>query len=274
MSAAFDRYRRLLQLPEADLPLDEACLLVSAHFHPGLDVGAQLERVDQLAAAVEKPTVDGVVAHLFGPGGFRGDIDDYANPANSFLDQVLDRRLGIPITLSVVAMEVARRVGADLVGVGMPGHFLLGDPERDRYLDVFSGGVVLDADACGRMFEAQFGSRHGFDPSWLAPVGRFSVLARVLANLKANFDAAGDHRSLARVLELRLEVPGVSAAERLELADALGAMGSFDKAADQLEGLADLIDGSAGPDGVQDGAVAERAVALRNRARRSRARLN
>src|SRR3954468_18824427 len=108
-SEATERLAALVAGPEGALPLDEAAFLVAAHAHPGLDVDAQLRRLDDLAAGVAAPHLDALRRHLFGELGFSGNDVDYYDPANSFLDDVLDRRLGLPITLAVLMMEVGRR---------------------------------------------------------------------------------------------------------------------------------------------------------------------
>ena len=117
----------LLVLCPDDFALDEACLLIAGHARPGIDIERCLGELDRLAGEVLPPTLDGLVSTLFGGSGFRGNADDYYDPDNSYLDQVLQRRLGLPITLAVLAIEVGRRAGVPLWGVSMPGHFLLRD---------------------------------------------------------------------------------------------------------------------------------------------------
>ncbi len=140
---ATDAFIALVQGPENALHLDHAALLLAAHAEPGLDVGAQLDRIDDLAARCPAPTLDGVRGLLFEDMGFSGDTEYYSDPRNSLLDQVLDRRLGIPISLSVLMMEVGRRVGVPLEGVAMPGHFLVRQPRTspgaDRPLPRWAG---------------------------------------------------------------------------------------------------------------------------------------
>lgn len=215
------------------MALDEACVLVAAHAIPGLDVDAQLARLDELAAGVEGEGAGAVVAHLCHDLGFAGERDAYGEPWTSLLPEVLDRRRGIPISLAVVAMEVARRRGAVLHGVGMPGHFLVRDDEG-RFLDLFEGGRPLDADGCRAVFERLHpGGR--WDPAFLEPVGATSIVTRVLANLANAYRRTGDRAALAWTLGLRLLLPGASTRERRELAVLLGALGRFDQAATVLE---------------------------------------
>lgn len=265
------RWEALLAGPEDSVPLDMACLLISARLQAGVavSVGDQQRRLDALAEQIPEASADGVVDHLFRSGQFRGNTDDYTDPANSYLDRVLDRRLGIPISLAILAVEVGRRVGVTLHGVGLPGHFLLGvGSEPDRFIDVFSGGVDLDAEACQRLYEAGFGAGAPFDRAWLEPVRAFAVLSRVLANLKNSLTARGQLRPLAEALTLRADVPGVPASDRLKLGDVLTALGRFVEAADCYEQVAELVESSGDdPDG-------GRVAALRSRAVAARARLN
>lgn len=215
------------------MALDEACLLVAAHALPGLDVDAQLARLDELAAGVRGHGAGAVVAHLCDHLGFTGEREGYEEPWTSLLPEVLDRRRGIPISLAVVAMEVARRRGVALHGIGMPGHFLVRDDEG-RYLDLFEGGRPLDADACRGIFE-RLNPGGRWDPAFLEPVGATAIVTRTLANLANAYRRTGDRAALAWTLGLRLLLPGVSTRERRELAVLLGALGRFDQAATVLE---------------------------------------
>ena len=107
-----DRFAELLARPEPEIPLDEAALLIAAHAHPDLDLDARLAQLDALAASAAGLSADELATRLFVTEGFTGNESDYGDPRNSFLDDVLDRHLGIPITLSVVMLEVGRRVRA------------------------------------------------------------------------------------------------------------------------------------------------------------------
>jgi regulator of sirC expression with transglutaminase-like and TPR domain len=156
------RFAALVARPDDEIPLDEAALLIAAHARPELDVAAELGRLDELAAGCKEPTVDGVAHHLFDELGFRGNTEQYQDPDNSYLDQVLRRRLGIPITLSVLTMEVGRRLGVLFDGVGMPGHFLIRHrAEPATFLDPFGGGRRLDVAGCRAIFNSLGGTGPG-----------------------------------------------------------------------------------------------------------------
>lgn len=247
------RFAALVALPDGEIPLDEAALLIAAEARPDLDVAAEIGRLDELAAGCKEPTLDGLTHHLFTELGFRGNAENYGDPDNSYLDQVVRRRVGIPITLSVLTMEIGRRLGVPLDGVGMPGHFLVrsrADP--GRFLDPFGGGRHLDAAGCRALFATLGGtdpgdrgrlpdgggvSRLQWHDAYLAPVGPRAILTRMLLNLQGLF-LPSDLRSAAWVLELRLTIPGLSIADRLGLARALGSMGRFGSAAAELDRVA------------------------------------
>ena len=255
------RFIEVVQGPEADVPLDEAALLIAKHAYPDLDVPAHLGRLDELADTCFAPTLDALVEHLFVDQNFHGNADDYYDPRNSFLNDVLDRRIGLPITLSVLTMEVGRRIGVPVAGVSMPGHFLLRDRvDPEVFVDPFARGALLDRAGCEKRFHAVQGPGAQFDDSFLEPIGKRAILARMLANLRVVYVQASDRRALSWVLRLRTSVPGTRVQERAELASVLASCGDFAGAAGELEALADVL-----PD-ERDRRLGE--------ARRLRARLN
>lgn len=246
--------------PDAEIPLDEAAALIGAHAAPGIDVGHQLARLDDLAGTCPAPTLDGLCRHLFDDLGFAGNRDDYLDPRNSYLHEVLDRRTGIPISLSVVTLEVGRRLGVPLAGVGMPSHFLVRHlAEPAAFLDPFDGGVRLTEADCEAIFRT-LGGTGAWVPDYLDPVGPRAILTRMLANLQGIF-MPRDLRSASWVVRLRLLIPGLELRERVALARALGSLGQFDAAGAALEAAADA-------------APPEDADRLRAQARALRARSN
>ena len=243
MSGPSGRFVELVQRPEPEVALDEAALLIAAHAYPDLDVGGQLARLDELAEACPEPTLDGLRQHLFAGLGFTGNTRRYADPRNSFLNDVLDRRVGIPITLSVLTMEVGRRVGLQLQGVGMPGHFLVRHVPDGSVLDPFSRGRLLDAEQCEELFHDVHGAEAAFHTSLMAPVGPRAILARMLANLRHVYGAMGNAPSLGWVLRLRASIPARTPHELAELAGVLDSLGRFAEAADAVEALAEQMTG-------------------------------
>jgi regulator of sirC expression with transglutaminase-like and TPR domain len=204
-----ERFEALVDGPEPSVPLDEAMFVIANHSTPTLDVPAQLARLDDLAAQCSSDTLEGLARHLFAAGRFTGNQNDYYDPDNSFLDRVLDRRLGIPISLSVLAIEVGRRVGVPLVGVGLPGHFIVRSAtDSGVFLDPFGGGALLDRAGCIELFRSVMSSTRGFDDSMLEPVGTFAVLTRVLTNLEHIYGRRADTETVAWVRRLLVAIPG------------------------------------------------------------------
>ncbi|HVF73614.1 MAG TPA: transglutaminase-like domain-containing protein [Acidimicrobiales bacterium] len=256
------RFQRLVQGSESGVRLDEGALLIAAHAHPGLDVDAEVARIDALAAACPAPTFEALRTHLFGTLGFRGNVEDYGDPRNSYLNDVLDRRVGLPITLSVLVLEVGRRLGVPFVGIGLPGHFVVRHEAVPRVLlDPFEGGRLLTPEDCAERVASIYGDAVAFTPDMLQPVGTRAILARMLANLKQRFALTGDVMGAEWALRLRTAIPEVDTRELGELAGAQAAIGHFRAAAETLEDMATQLPEDA----------AAKAVA---RARRLRARLN
>lgn len=184
---------RFAALLERDpVPLDEAALAIAAEDTPDLEPAVYLARLDHLAERVRARAPAGAASILKAlrevlhvEEGFRGNDADYYDPRNSFLNHVLDRRLGIPITLSVLWMEVGRRAGLRLQGVGFPGHFLAkyaspGGPEV--FVDAYHGGEMLSADECAARHHARSGQE--LDRRHLEGVSHRQLLARMLHNLR------------------------------------------------------------------------------------------
>lgn len=231
-----DRWSELVQRPEPEVRLDAAALLISECANPDLDVAGQLARLDSIAAGVGRPDVADLCQVLFDELDLTGDEESYDDPANSYLDQVLDRRRGIPITLAVLMIEVGRRCGVELEGVGMPGHFLVRDPSRpEELIDAFRGGRRLDRAGCERLFHSSTGGSGPLTPEMLGAAGPHAILARMLANLDASFMRRNDRKSLTWLCELRTRLPAASVGDRAQLASRLAVLGRFDTAASVLE---------------------------------------
>jgi len=189
-STARARFAALLE--RDPVPLDEAALAIAAEDDPDLEPAVYLARLDALGARVRERAPEGAAATLkvlrevlHVEEGFRGNDVDYYDPRNSFLSRVLDRHLGIPISLSVLWIEVARRAGLPLEGVGFPGHFLVkyaarGGPEV--FVDAYHGGEMLSADECAARHHARSGQE--LDRRHLEGVTPRQILARMLHNLR------------------------------------------------------------------------------------------
>src|SRR5262245_30811084 len=141
--------------------------------------------------------------HLFEDLGFRGNQDDYYDPKNSFLNEVIDRRVGNPITLSVVYMEVGRRLALPLEGVSFPGHFLVKyrTPEGDLLLDPYHSGMALSRSELEQRLERAFGKKTTLQPSHLQTATKRQILTRMLNNLRGIYQQVGDAPRERGVLE-------------------------------------------------------------------------
>jgi regulator of sirC expression with transglutaminase-like and TPR domain len=236
-------FAELVARPEPEIPLDEATLLIAAHAHSDLDVDVPLQQLDALATRAAGCSARELATLLFVTEGFRGNDTDYGDPRNSFLDDVLDRHLGIPITLSVVMLEVGRRVGVQLHGVGMPGHFLVGGGPGE-WFDPFHDGVQLDLAGCAALFAQQHANAR-FRAQFLMPVGPRAIVQRMLANLQHTY-LQRDPSAVVWVVRLRLRVPGLTLSQRGDLAGLLGRLGQFAEAARELDVLAEMLPGEGG----------------------------
>lgn len=228
------RLAEYVETPGTAVMLEEALLLV-ASCRPGetRHPATGLALLDRMAAAVSSADADGVCRAVFGEHGFRGDEVDYHDPRNSLLDEVLARRTGIPITLAVVVIAVARRVGVELRPIGAPGHFLVLDARTGSFLDPFRGGARVPDKSIERARAAAPG---GFDP--FAVVDGRAVLSRVLNNLQNSY-VSRDRAALDWMLDLRLQMPHELHGDPLVLTALCERRGRFDDAARLLVDLAE-----------------------------------
>jgi len=205
--------------PDHGIDLLQGALLIAKDEYPGLDLNAQVRRLEDLAAPLQACRFSsmrvteraGMIAdYLYRQCGFRGNGGDYHDPRNSFLNDVLDRRLGIPISLAVVYIEVARRAGATVHGVGFPGHFLvrLDDPGRNEALlaDPYADGAVLDREALERLLAQATGGPRKLESAMLMPANPRQMLARMLMNLRGIYAARGDYPRLLVVLDRLIDL--------------------------------------------------------------------
>lgn len=180
--------------------------------------------------------VAGIDSELFANLGFRGDLADYNNPENSYLDRVIDRRTGLPITLSLVYMEIAQRVGLRCDGVGYPGHFIVrcGEPESPIYLDPFHQGDRLDREELlARLRGMELG---GVSPeATLAAVTRRQMLQRMLTNLRRSYRQLGDYHRWCEAVTLQLQLEPWNAALLGERGMLNYRLGNVAQAEDDLE---------------------------------------
>jgi len=180
-STVIDRAERLAELAY-DGRLAEASLELSRFVHPNLDVSAALARLDAMAARVDGDTHLALRRVIAIEDGIGGNVDDYHDPSNSFLHRVLETRRGIPITLSVLWIEVGRRAGIEMVGVGLPGHFVV--YAGGQMVDPFHYGEAIGFDEAAGLVAAALGGSPRLDRSWLSPVDTTGIMQRMLRNLE------------------------------------------------------------------------------------------
>jgi regulator of sirC expression with transglutaminase-like and TPR domain len=206
--------------PEAEIDLAQAALLIAEDEYPGLDVASYVDRLDTMGAAaraqlldVDKPgdrrtteRLERVLAFVYRELGFSGNATDYYDPRNSWLNDVLDRKTGIPITLAVVLLEIFARAGVEAAGVSFPGHFLVRSPgpSGPLFVDPFDGRI-LSRDDLRELHGRVAGEPSDPDPRLLEPADKKQVLVRMLHNLRGIFAARGDRPRLRAILE-RLEI--------------------------------------------------------------------
>lgn len=199
----YREFRQAVDRPEDLIDLGRAALTIALPDYPALNIAACLAQLDELAVAVTQRcgaaadvyrSLAALNTVLFSERGFRGNRDDYFDPKNSFLNEVLERKIGIPITLSVLYIEVAQRIGLALEGVGFPGHFLVkhssgGD---EIVIDPFAGGEVRSREDLEAMLRQMFGAKVSLSPNFLQPATKKQILQRMLGNLKSIYRKKND----------------------------------------------------------------------------------
>ena len=217
--SARSRFTATVAQPEPDVDLALAALLIAAEEYPQLMPEPYLHRLELLSERVRDrlsdETAPPVVLQelsrvLFEDEKFRGNADAFYDPRNSFLNDVLDRHLGIPLTLSILYLEVGWRLGLPLHGVNFPGHFLVRyDGEAVKLLiDPFQGGLVRFEDEAQDLLDRVYGGTVTLQPSYLRPADRKDIIVRLLANLKGIYlNTRDDRRALAATERILLVRP-------------------------------------------------------------------
>ncbi|HIM62595.1 MAG TPA: tetratricopeptide repeat protein [Dehalococcoidia bacterium] len=186
-------FSKEVKKPEADIRLDRAALYLAGEEYPEIDVHSYLAELDAFASQIalreiaETAPADlarAIAHYLFDQVGLHGNTGEYYSPENSYLNRVLETRTGIPITLSLIFLEVARRLGLRCSGVGLPGHFIVGLDDTGEYLDPFNAGTMLSAEDCRNLVQNMSGGRLEWTDQVLAPYTKRDVLFRILNNLK------------------------------------------------------------------------------------------
>lgn len=270
--ASRDRLLRLVRRNDADLA--EAALLCCVEVEPDLDVDRALLRIDALADGLlttgfrtADPETDArrIAAYLHEEQGFLGDQASYHDPDNALLTRVLERKRGLPISLAIVFVSIARRVDVPAYAVHLPGHVVAAVAGRERpvVVDPFHGGAMLDEAAVASRVEVATGGRLDFRRSMLRPTPAVEVVRRLLNNLTRDFLAAERPRDALWTVELKLLLPNRAPDDQRTLGEVLLRLGAFDRAADAFEAHLGQI-----------GAHAPAAESVRRAAVGARARLN
>jgi regulator of sirC expression with transglutaminase-like and TPR domain len=210
-------FAALVALPDDAIDLGHASLLIAREEYPDLDVGRYLSRLDGMAADIAPRLKEGEgprsrVAHLnrlmFEEMGFQGNREEYFDPRNSFLNDVLDRRIGIPISLSTVYLEVGRRIGCPLAGVAFPGHFLVrlgGVSESSEILiDPFNRGRLMTEEDCRALLLEMYKGQLEYRPEFLRRARNREILERMLNNLKGIYQQRRDFHMALKIQQLLL----------------------------------------------------------------------
>ncbi len=212
----------LARRQDDEINLAEAAAWVARIEYPNLDVAGVLARLDALASGVKADpsyspytNIHALNERLFEQEKFRGNEAEYDDPRNSYLNDVLERRLGIPITLSLIYAEVARRRGLSVVGVGFPGHFIVKylSPANEILIDPYNGGAILTLQDCIRRLKSDFGEGAQFKPEFLSSSTSKQILARMLNNLKGSYFRRRDYARVLAIIELSLVINSESTAD-------------------------------------------------------------
>lgn len=221
-AAARERFREIARLPEEQVDLGEASLVIALEECPRISVAAYLGRIERWAEAVRERTestqdfariVDAVNRLLFEEEGFHGADDDYYDPRTALLNEVLDRHEGLPISLSILYIELSRRAGLPVSGVSLPGRFLVRviTPLGELLIDPFDAGRVLSSTECQQIMDEVFGGAVRLREHHLRSYSKREILGRVLAHLKAAHlskkNLAGAVAAMDRILLLDARDP-------------------------------------------------------------------
>ncbi|MBT8367427.1 MAG: transglutaminase-like domain-containing protein [Deltaproteobacteria bacterium] len=231
-----NEFSQLASLADDRIDLAHGALLIAKAAYPDLNESLYLERLDRMASRVKLDMTANTKSEdiitklnyiLFEQEKFRGNRENYYDPDNSFLNRVIDRKTGIPITLSLIYIEVAGRLGLDVRGIGLPGHFItaLYHASGKIFIDPFNRGEIRTVDECLEIVRANKGKTVTSDLQWLQPIGRKELLARMLRNLKLIYARQDNDVMLFKtihwILTLQPEAPAELSA-RAMLYEAMG----------------------------------------------------
>jgi regulator of sirC expression with transglutaminase-like and TPR domain len=246
-SETVERFRRFAA--GANLDVFEGALVISELVDPQEDLDTARESVEKLSARICEQRDSGVPAYealcrvLFSEEGFSGDTDSYDDPANSSVAHVLRTRRGMPITLSIVTVEIGRRAGLELSGVGLPGHFVVGGGTlpAGSYLDPFDGGTLCDVPSLAERVSRILGAPVELPPEVFEPDSARAILVRVLSNLRASYERRERFEEALAALDCAEALDPDEAVYRRERGLLLLKSGRANEAVAELEAYVDRV---------------------------------
>jgi regulator of sirC expression with transglutaminase-like and TPR domain len=242
----YRQFRQAIDRVEHGIDLGRAALTIALPEYPDLEIEACLARLDEFALEATGrcdpdadvcPALVALQGVLYERHGFRGNEEDYYDPRNSFLNEVLERKRGIPITLSVLYMEVARRAGVIVEGIGFPGHFLVKHTHdaREFLIDPFHRGVIRSPDDLRRLLNRLSGGSVPLRSEFLKTAGKREILRRMLGNLRAIYLKDADWAKLLAVLDQLIILDPAAADQFRDRGDVYLRVGLFSSARADLE---------------------------------------
>ena len=221
----WENFFDLARMPPDQIELDRSAFLIASIFDPEVNVDQELGNLNMMARVATRrvgspdnhlTAINKLSEYLFDELGFSGNSNDYYDPRNSLLPEVLSSRSGIPITLSLIYIEIGRRLGIPLTGIGMPGHFLVG--HRDvpgLFIDPFNRGILLSEVECmERMMQVT--DHLDWDPRYLSPISQKEFISRMVRNLKVSLIAAKDYSGALKMIDWLIEADPKIGHERLD----------------------------------------------------------
>ena len=259
----WNQFDRIVGGPDEEIDLARAALLIAATEYPRLSIERELFRIDAIAEGVASRMDDDtplyqlntLSEYLFDELKFAGNHTNYHDPRNSFLNDVIERRIGIPITLSLLYIEVGKRLGVPLLGIGMPAHFIVRHrDESDVFVDPFHGGILLsEAECADRLKQVTQGSL-AWDREYLEPVSSRTFIARMLRNLKVVYLQRRNYERVLATIDRVIALQPGAAVEFRDRGVVNYRLGNYE---DALEDLGAYV---ASGEGVSDGATVRRLI--------------
>lgn len=245
-------FDEVVNQPESDVRLAHAALLWARDEYVGIAPKQYLDRLNALADHVDgmhtstgSERIEALRETLVESASYRGNYEDFANPANSYLNRVIDMRRGNPVSLGAIWLDIAERLDWPMVGLNMPGHFLIRyEGVADEVIvDPFNGGRMLSDDDCKQMYSAMFGAQSVPEEDHFERLGTFGILARMLGNLYVLYANAADWPRTVVILRRLVAVQPRDAIVRAELGRVLMHLGDYKEAAGALNEALELADG-------------------------------